>query len=101
MTFAELAAFAGRHPMLSLALAGITIALIGNELANLLGGVRRLFLTVIRRRSKNRHSVARPTPIPCSPSRARNSFEAIRDNSAIPKSLGFGGANTDISSLRT
>ena len=42
MTFAELAAFAGRHPMLSLALAGITIALIGNELANLLGGVRRV-----------------------------------------------------------
>ena len=42
MTFAELAAFAGRHPMLSLALAGITIALVGNELATLLGGVRRI-----------------------------------------------------------
>ncbi|ODU52761.1 MAG: hypothetical protein ABS98_02795, partial [Lysobacteraceae bacterium SCN 69-48] len=42
MTFAELAAFAGRHPMLSLALAGITIALVANEVANLLGGVRRI-----------------------------------------------------------
>ena len=35
-------AFAGRHPILSLALAGITVALVGNELANLLGGVRRV-----------------------------------------------------------
>ena len=42
MTFAELAAFAGRHPMLSLALAGITIALIANEIASLLSGVRRV-----------------------------------------------------------
>ena len=42
MTFAELAAFAGRHPLLSLALAGLTIALIANEVASLLGGVRRI-----------------------------------------------------------
>lgn len=42
MTFAELVAFAGRHPILSLALAGITLALIYNEIAGRLSGVRRL-----------------------------------------------------------
>lgn len=42
MTFAELAAFAGRHPLLSLALAGITVALIVNEIASLFSGVRRI-----------------------------------------------------------
>ncbi|MDE2407001.1 MAG: rhodanese-like domain-containing protein [Xanthomonadaceae bacterium] len=42
MTFAELAAFAGRNPMLSLALAGLTVAIIGNELLGLLSGVRRI-----------------------------------------------------------
>lgn len=42
MSFAELAAFAGRHPMLSLALAGITVAIVVNEIATLLGGVRRI-----------------------------------------------------------
>ena len=35
-------AFAGRHPLLSLALAGITLALIYNEIAGRLSGVRRL-----------------------------------------------------------
>ncbi|QNN45512.1 rhodanese-like domain-containing protein [Thermomonas brevis] len=42
MTFAELTAFAGRHPLLSLALAGLTIALIVNEIASLFSGVRRI-----------------------------------------------------------
>lgn len=42
MTFAELAAFAGRHLLLSLALAGITVALIANEVARLFSGVRRI-----------------------------------------------------------
>lgn len=42
MTFAELAAFAGRHELLSLALAGITVALVANEIAGRLGGVRRI-----------------------------------------------------------
>ena len=42
MTFAELVAFAGRHPLLSLALAGITLALVYNEVAGRLSGVRRL-----------------------------------------------------------
>ena len=42
MTFAELVAFAGRHPLLSLALAGITLALVYNEIAGRLSGVRRL-----------------------------------------------------------
>ena len=35
-------AFAGRHPLLSLALAGITLALIYNEIAGRLSGYRRL-----------------------------------------------------------
>ena len=42
MTLAELIAFAGRHPYLSLGLAGITVALAYNELAGRLSGVRRL-----------------------------------------------------------
>lgn len=42
MTFAELVAFAGRHPILSLALAGITLAILYNEIAGRLGGFRRL-----------------------------------------------------------
>jgi hypothetical protein len=36
-------------------------------------GVRRLFLYVIRRRAKNRHSEPMPTPIPCAANSARNS----------------------------
>lgn len=42
MTFAELAAFAGRNPVLSLALAGLTVAIIANEIAGLLSGIRRV-----------------------------------------------------------
>ena len=42
MTFAELAAFAGRHPILSLALGGLTLAILYNEVATRLGGVRRI-----------------------------------------------------------
>lgn len=42
MTFAELAAFAGRHEMLSLALAGVTVALVVNEIAGRLSGIRRI-----------------------------------------------------------
>lgn len=40
MDFAELAAFAARHPYLSLALAGLTVAIIGNELAGLFRGYK-------------------------------------------------------------
>lgn len=42
VTFAELAAFAGRHPLLLLALVGLTVAIIANEIASLLSGVRRI-----------------------------------------------------------
>ena len=42
MTLAELMAFAGRHPYLSLALGGLTVALIYNEIAGRLSGIRRL-----------------------------------------------------------
>lgn len=42
MTLAELIAFAGRHPILSLSLAGITLALVYNEIAGRLSGVRRI-----------------------------------------------------------
>jgi rhodanese-related sulfurtransferase len=42
VTLAELMAFAGRHPLLSLALAGITLALLYNEIAGRLSGIRRL-----------------------------------------------------------
>ena len=35
-------AFAGRHPYLSLALGGLTVALIYNEIAGRLSGIRRL-----------------------------------------------------------
>ena len=42
MTLAELMAFAGRHPYLSLALGGLTVALVYNEIAGRLSGIRRL-----------------------------------------------------------
>ena len=42
MTFAELVAFAGRHPLLSLALAGITLAILYNEIAGRFSGFRRV-----------------------------------------------------------
>ncbi|MBV2208478.1 MAG: rhodanese-like domain-containing protein [Thermomonas sp.] len=42
MTIAELTDFLSRHLLLSLALVGITLALIGNEIAGLLSGIRRI-----------------------------------------------------------
>jgi len=42
VTLAELIAFAGRHPLLSLGLLGVTLALVYNELAGRLSGVRSL-----------------------------------------------------------
>ena len=42
MTFEELLAFVGRHPLLSLALAGLTLAIIGNEIAQLFRGYKAL-----------------------------------------------------------
>ena len=42
MNFDELWAFAGRNPMYSLALAGLTVAIIGNEMARLLRGYKGL-----------------------------------------------------------
>lgn len=42
MSYAEIAAFAGRHPELSIALVAITLALIGVEIALRLGGIRRI-----------------------------------------------------------
>lgn len=42
VTFAELAAFAGRNPILSLALVGLSVAIIGSEIAGLFSGVRRI-----------------------------------------------------------
>lgn len=42
VTFAELAAFAGRNPVLSLALVGLTVAVVVNEILALLSGVRRI-----------------------------------------------------------
>ena len=42
MTLAELVAFAGRHPLLSLALAGITLAILYNEIAGRFSGFRRV-----------------------------------------------------------
>src|SRR3546814_903393 len=42
MDFAELTAFAARHPILSLALAGLTLAIIGNEIASLFRGYKGL-----------------------------------------------------------
>ncbi|MCR6495176.1 rhodanese-like domain-containing protein [Thermomonas sp. S9] len=42
MTFAELAAFAGRNPVLSLAFVGLTVAIIANEIAGLLSGIKRV-----------------------------------------------------------
>jgi rhodanese-related sulfurtransferase len=40
MDFAEIAAFAARHPYLSLGLAGLTIAIIGNEASALFRGYK-------------------------------------------------------------
>ena len=42
MTLAELMAFAGRHPYLSLALGGLTVAIVYNEIAGRLSGISRL-----------------------------------------------------------
>lgn len=42
MTFTELADFAGRHPILSLALAGLTIAILWTEVARLSRGFKAL-----------------------------------------------------------
>ena len=42
MTFAELAEFAGRHPFLSLGLAGLTLAILWTELARLTRGFKAL-----------------------------------------------------------
>jgi rhodanese-related sulfurtransferase len=42
VNLAELMAFAGRHPYLSLGLVGLTLALVYNELAGRLSGVRRI-----------------------------------------------------------
>lgn len=42
VTFAELAAFAGRNPFLSLTFVGLTVAIIANEIANLLSGIKRI-----------------------------------------------------------
>ena len=42
VTLAELAAFAGRHPFLSLALAGLTLAILWTELSRLTRGFKAL-----------------------------------------------------------
>ena len=42
MTFSELQAFAGNHPYLSLAFAGLTLAIVGNEIAGLFTGYKRI-----------------------------------------------------------
>ena len=42
MNLDELLAFAGRHPLLSIALAGLTVALLYNELSGLFRGYRAL-----------------------------------------------------------
>ena len=42
VTFSELQAFAGNHPYLSLAFAGLTLAILGNELASLFTGYKRI-----------------------------------------------------------
>ena len=42
MTFAELAAFAGRNPFLSLLRGALTVALLANEIVSLLSGIRRV-----------------------------------------------------------
>ena len=42
MTFAELAAFAGRHPILSLLLAGLSLAILWTELSRLTRGFKAL-----------------------------------------------------------
>lgn len=53
MTLEELLAFAGRHELLSLALVGLTLAIVGNEVARLLRGfkgVRPAELTALMNR---------------------------------------------------
>lgn len=42
MTFSELQAFAGNHPYLLLAFAGLTLAILGNEISGLFTGYRRI-----------------------------------------------------------
>lgn len=42
MTFDELSAFAGRNPIYSLALVGLTVAIVGNELSRLFRGYKAL-----------------------------------------------------------
>lgn len=42
MDFAEITAFAARHPYLSLGLAGLTLAIIGNELSGLFRGYKAI-----------------------------------------------------------
>ena len=42
VTFADLADFAGRNPILSLAFAGLTVAIIWNEIAGRTGGFKRI-----------------------------------------------------------
>lgn len=42
MNLAELLAFAGRHPYLSLGLVGLTLAIAYNEIAGRLSGIRRI-----------------------------------------------------------
>ena len=42
MTLPDLLAFAGRHPYLSLALAGLTLAIVYNEVSGLFTGYRRI-----------------------------------------------------------
>ena len=42
VTFAELADFAGRNPILSLAFAGLTVAIVWNEIAGRISGVKRI-----------------------------------------------------------
>jgi len=42
VTISELLAFAGQHPYLSLALAGLTLAIVYNELSGLFTGYRRI-----------------------------------------------------------
>lgn len=42
VTFEELAAFAGRNPLMSMALGGLTVAIIANEVAQLFSGYKTL-----------------------------------------------------------
>lgn len=42
VTVAELAGFAGQHPVLSLAFVGLTIAIVANEMTHLLSGIQQV-----------------------------------------------------------